>query len=245
MPHALTDRQKEVLLFIRNYISRNESAPRLEEIAEYFGVKAPTADKYLKALQQKGYLYFGRTKSSGFFIRLIERASSAEMVVEIVVAGWFNLYGEVLDFPTEYSHFASLLQGVNPENLFALIARDDIPEANIQAQDIIIFDQGKTPKPGDICIGPIGKRLFLIRIGSRTYDRQIVSDEMDQQYQIPDSLVSDISGHMINWHPLAYNEANREFFVNVANEDDGMPEGPMLPEFIVATALRLTRSLAF
>ena len=60
MPHALTKRQKEYLEFIRNYIRENESSPRLEEIAEHFGVKAPTAHKILQSLQSKGYLYFVR-----------------------------------------------------------------------------------------------------------------------------------------------------------------------------------------
>jgi len=51
MPHALTDRQREYLEFIREYIRKNESSPRLEEIAEHFHVTSPTAHKTLKALQ--------------------------------------------------------------------------------------------------------------------------------------------------------------------------------------------------
>ena len=40
MPHALTALQKEYLDFIRDYVTRNESSPRLDEIAEHFQVKA-------------------------------------------------------------------------------------------------------------------------------------------------------------------------------------------------------------
>ena len=58
MPHALTDRQREYLEFVRDYVERYESSPRLDEIADHFGVKAPTAHKMLKALQSKGFLYF-------------------------------------------------------------------------------------------------------------------------------------------------------------------------------------------
>ena len=53
LPHALTPRQHEYLEFIRGYIKQNESSPRLEEIAEHFGVKSPTAHKTLKALFAK------------------------------------------------------------------------------------------------------------------------------------------------------------------------------------------------
>ena len=98
MPHAVTPRQREYLEFLRQYIQENESSPRLEEIASHFGVKSPTAHKTLEALQSKGYLYFGRDSISGFFIRLIERAGSAETVIEIPIAGKVNEYGEVYDF---------------------------------------------------------------------------------------------------------------------------------------------------
>ena len=59
MPHALTPRQKEYLEFIREYIKQNECSPRLEEVAEHFNVKSPTAHKTLKTLMRAGYLYFG------------------------------------------------------------------------------------------------------------------------------------------------------------------------------------------
>ncbi len=45
MPHSLTDRQREYLEFIREFIKENESSPRLEEIAKHFGVSSPTAHK--------------------------------------------------------------------------------------------------------------------------------------------------------------------------------------------------------
>ncbi len=93
MPHALSDLQREYLEFIRQYIETNESSPRLDEIATHFGVKAPTAHKMLEALHNKGFLYFARDKFSGFFIRLIERAGSAETVIEVPMVGKVNKLG--------------------------------------------------------------------------------------------------------------------------------------------------------
>ena len=59
----------------------------LEDIGRHYGIKAPTAHKMLEALRNKGYLIFGRDKATGFSIHLIERAGSAEIVTEIVLAG--------------------------------------------------------------------------------------------------------------------------------------------------------------
>ena len=60
MPHAITPLQRNYLEFLRSYIRENESSPRLEEIADHFGVKPPTAHKTLEALHDKGYIYFAR-----------------------------------------------------------------------------------------------------------------------------------------------------------------------------------------
>ncbi len=58
MPHALTTRQREYLEFLREYIKENETSPRLEEIAEHFGVKPPTAHKTLEAFHRQGIYLF-------------------------------------------------------------------------------------------------------------------------------------------------------------------------------------------
>ena len=58
MPHALTERQKEILDFIKNYIRENEDSPSLQEIADHFSVTSPTAHKILDALQQKDFIFF-------------------------------------------------------------------------------------------------------------------------------------------------------------------------------------------
>jgi Mn-dependent DtxR family transcriptional regulator len=52
MPHALSDRQREYLDFIKSYIAENELSPRLEEVAGHFDVKPPSAHKNLQALQR-------------------------------------------------------------------------------------------------------------------------------------------------------------------------------------------------
>lgn len=244
MPHALTDRQREYLEFIRNFVAKNESSPRLDEIANHFNVAAPTVHKMLEALQAKGFLYFGRDSLSGFFIRLIERAGSPETVVEIAISGKINEYGEVLDFPQEYGHFATLLMGSKPGEVFALGAIADIPPASILNQDLLIFDIGKKPQPGDVALVPIGQRLFLALIHSKTFDKDTLSFEMRQEYPIPLNLTDPNLGQYLNWYPLATDDKNGEYYIHVAEEQKFLLR-PLPPEFVVATALRLTRQLAW
>jgi SOS-response transcriptional repressor LexA len=93
MPHSLTPLQRDYLDFLRSYIKENESSPSLEDIADQFRVKPPTAHK-----PSKHYTYFSRASISGFFIRLIERAGAAETIVELVTAGKLNRYSDALKF---------------------------------------------------------------------------------------------------------------------------------------------------
>lgn len=247
MPHSLTHRQLEYLRYLRNYIKENESSPRLDEIAEHFGVKSPTAHKTLEALHDKGYIYFARDSVSGFFIRLIERAGSAETMIEVVIAGKVDRYGELTDYPEKHGHFASVLQGVDPENVFALAVSQTIPEASILHGDLLICDVGKRPQPGDIAILPFGrngKRFLLCRIHSLTSDKDLDNLEASNQYPIPERLLDTSPGQRFNWVPLAFGKDTEDYF-NQEAEKEKMPLRAIPPEYVMATVLRLTRHLAF
>ncbi len=242
MPHALTDHQKEYLTFIREYIRENECSPRLDEIAKHFQVKSPTAHKLLEELMKKGYLYFKRDPVSGFFIRLIERAGTTELVTEVPIAGRVGDLGEVYDFPQELGHFASVFVGSSAENLFALVVMKSIRGVSITDGDLIIFDQGKKPQPGDICIGPIGNRFFLIRIAGKTIDKEVQSFETTIWYPIPENLIDPDVEQYLNWYPLAYDEDTHDQFIAIA-EEQNFPITAIPSSFMVATALRLSRAL--
>ena len=247
MPHSLTPRQREYVEFLREYIRANEASPRLEEVAEHFAVKPPTAHKTLEALHNKGYIYFARDSVSGFFIRLLERAGTAEQVIEVIIAGKFNRYGELLDFPEKQGHFSSVIQGAKPEDVFALVASENIPESSIVAGDLLICDRGKRPQPGDIAVLPFGKsgkRFLLCRIHSLTSDRDLESLEVSNQYPIPEKLLDPLLGQRLNWSPLAYGKETEVFFMEQA-EKENVPLRAIPPELILGTVLRLTRHLAF
>ena len=223
MPHALTARQREYLEFLRNYVKENESSPRLDEIAEHFGVKLPTAHKTLEALHNKGYIYFARDSVSGFFIRLIERAGTSETMIEVVIAGKVNRHGELFEFPKKLGHFASVLPGAKPDEVFALVAAEGIPEANILAGDWLICDRSKRPQPGDIAILPLGKRgkrFFLCRIHSLTSDKDLDTLEASNQYPIPEKLLDTSPGQRFNWTPLAFGKETEEYFLQEAEKED-------------------------
>ena len=124
---------------------------------------------------------------------------------------------------------------------------EDIPQASIMAQDLLICDYGKRPQPGDICIIPFGmkaERLFLCQMYSLTFDKDTPQMVMSNPYPIPEKLLNKDLGQKLNWTPLAYDEDTEEYFLDLAQEE-GVPAGPIPPELVAATVLRLSRALAF
>ena len=244
MPHALTDRQRDYLHFIKDYIQENEISPRLEEVAEHFEVKPPTAHKVLKALQRKGFLIFDRTSASGFFIRLIERAGAQEIVMNVPLIGKVSKLGEVYNFPEPLGEFPAVLVGVKPEEVFALVLTEDIPQVHMEKNDFIIFDAGKKPQPGDICICILRKRHFLMRITRKTYNERFLSYEGSQDYPFPEALSDPDRDQRFHYEPLAYTEENEEVFLEIL-DDEGISYFPLPEFFVTATALRFTRALTY
>ena len=240
MPHALSERQKEYLEFIREYIRDNEKSPQLNEIAEYFGVKPPTAHKILETLQFKGFIYFVRSSESGFFIRLVERAGMREVVMHVPIAGKVGRLGEVINFPKDLGGFDDFFFGAQPYTTFALSLSEDLSDERMRRGDILVFDRSKKPQAGDICIIPIGKRLFLARIAGKTIDKDVHSFETSIRFPIPADLTDPEVEQMLNYYPLAYDENTEDQF-NAIAEEERWPEAPLPMSFVVATALHMWR----
>lgn len=71
MPEALTDRQTDVLRFVRSYMRRHRMPPTIQEIADAFGLSSANAVvKHLRALEKKGYLEREPNQARG--LRLVE-----------------------------------------------------------------------------------------------------------------------------------------------------------------------------
>ena len=66
----ISERQKEVLDFMRNQIDIFDRAPSLTQIAEEFGFSIPTAFKHSRKLEKKGYIK--RTKGKWRSVEILK-----------------------------------------------------------------------------------------------------------------------------------------------------------------------------
>ena len=56
MANRITERQREILLWIDGYIQVNWRPPTAQEIGDHFGIKASSAYAIVRALREKKYL---------------------------------------------------------------------------------------------------------------------------------------------------------------------------------------------
>ncbi|MCB2160513.1 hypothetical protein KQH40_00335 [bacterium] len=235
MPDALTDRQREYLEFIREYIKENDCAPQLKEIAAHFHVSSPTVTKALTVLQDKGHLYFDRDEETGFYIRLWERKTNLGNLREVSILGNLDENSEVQQFPKYHGHFPYVFPK-DTGDVFAIEVDQHIPTAEIYAGDKLIVAPGIEAKPGDICIFPIGERDFLVRMCEFNLDENTPYHQLAVEWK--DS--SDKYENHLVWWPLAFTEENEKFFFDLI-ENQPVKWQPIPPNLVIGKVIQLNR----
>lgn len=180
----LTKKQKEVFVYIRDFLRENGHAPSLEEIKMHFKLASPsTADYYVKNLVSKGYLsrYPGKSRALKVIKDLNELNSERPNLKSRVVVpliGYANA-GEALrvaDEEVEGYIEAPVLVG-NSAKLFALrLDGDSMNEAVLNGKKLsdgsIVFVDAEqsSASSGDIVLVVINGHATVKRFG---YDSKL------------------------------------------------------------------------
>lgn len=82
--NGLTKRQREVLLFIENFIAVEKIPPTLREICGHFGFRTTSgAIQHLEALERKGYIMTHAKVARGIRVLKSGRPSSPPIPIEL------------------------------------------------------------------------------------------------------------------------------------------------------------------
>lgn len=166
---GLTDRQREVLEFIKRYIESNSYAPAVRDIAKQFGITVKAAHDHLKALERKGAIHSseGISRSTG-----VVGFSSAPTIETIAIpvlgataAGLPILAEENKEYELHIP--TTLIPGKGP--YFALhVEGDSMVDAGILDGDLAIIKQTGNANNGEIVVARVGeenrvtlKRFYL------------------------------------------------------------------------------------
>jgi repressor LexA len=171
MKNQLTDRQKEILDFIKEYLGFNGYPPTLREIAKQFNIASTFGIKrHLDALQKKGYLSVESFASRAISLtdnptEKNQQSNSVEIPVVGRVAAGYPIMSEE-NIEGAISVQSGLLK--NKSEIFGLkVKGDSMKNAGIFEGDIIIVNQQKNAVNGDIVVALLDNEATVKRFSNK------------------------------------------------------------------------------
>jgi repressor LexA len=177
----LTDRQREVLAFIRAFTERHGAPPTVREIGERFHFTARAAFDHLRALERKGMLHRRVTdKRVSRTLVLSERSGPRRQqprdipVLGRIAAGAPLLAEENREdsIPIRAEWF-----GGKGDEMFALRVRgDSMIDAHIMDGDLVLVRRQDSAQTGDVVAAMVENEATVKRFG-RDGDRVVLTPE--------------------------------------------------------------------
>jgi len=159
----LTDRQKQVLTFIANYIKKQSYPPTIREIADHFEISVKGAHDHITALRKKGHLKQAdkRPRTMGLTHLRPEDADLMEIPILGTVAAGVPILAEE-NFDGNILLHRSMLK--KSKKYFALkVKGDSMSGAGILQGDTAIIEKMNTVRNGEIAVAVIDEAVTLKR----------------------------------------------------------------------------------
>ncbi|MCB1164094.1 MAG: transcriptional repressor LexA [Candidatus Krumholzibacteriia bacterium] len=155
-PEVLTDRQRSVLDFLRQFLRENGYPPTIREIAAHFDMRSPRGvQDHLKALERKGYIRRAKERSRGIEVLKLGdgRENPRSNVVRLpligqVAAGAPVLSEENIEEWIEVDASFAAREG----NFLLKVVGDSMVDAHILDGDTIVVSPQETARDGEIVV---------------------------------------------------------------------------------------------
>jgi repressor LexA len=157
----LTEKQRRILEFLKEYTKNHGYPPTVREIGEHFKFLWAAARGHLKALQRKGFIKLNPSRSRG-----IEIPGLMPLTASIVpVAGKIRAGKPILAVEDIESHIAVDKDLFKDSNAFALrVTGDSMVEAGILDGDYVVVRPQKTVENGEIGVVLIEDEATVKRV---------------------------------------------------------------------------------
>jgi repressor LexA len=155
-----TDRERQVLEFLRAYVERHGYAPKLREIAEHLGISSHgVVHRYLRALERQGSIAIEPDRARG--IRLPETAGLP--LVGRVAAGEPILAVEHIE-----DHYQLDPRLFAPRADYLLRVRGmSMRGAGILEGDLLVVHQSAEARSGEVVVARLGEEVTVKRLERR------------------------------------------------------------------------------
>jgi len=150
----LTKRQKQILDFVENFISKNDYAPSFSEIGYHFGLSSSaTVHQHIEALKSKGYLKNENDNAKRSLEVIPEFDLNIAQAFELPLAGLITA-GEPIEAVEQNETIAVPSDLVlHKENTFVLkVQGDSMKDDGILSGDFVVVERNFFPQDGDIVV---------------------------------------------------------------------------------------------
>jgi repressor LexA len=162
---GLTQKQKEVLGFITEYIAIHAYPPTIREIGDYFGISVKGAYDHVEALRKKQILRLGDKRSRTIEIIKDETDPAAEPVIEVPLLGTVAAGRPILSEENREGAVPihrSLLK--KNARYFALRVRgDSMTGAGIVDGDIAVIEKQETAENREIVVAQVDDEAVTLK----------------------------------------------------------------------------------
>lgn len=158
----LTQKQREVLKFIYNRITRENCPPTIREIAEHFNFSSTgTVRDYIKALVNKGFIKVSSSKSRA--IELVKEVLFQVPILGRVRAGLPTLAVEEIEGYLNLDPFV-----LSEDDTFALrVKGDSMVDAGIMPDDLVLVRKQSVAQTGETIVALVGEDATVKRLQKR------------------------------------------------------------------------------
>ncbi len=187
MKSSLTERQRNILQFLKRYVSRMGYPPTLREIAHNFRIKwTQGIEKHLRALEKKGYI---KRSSGARSIEIMGFSQGRSIPVVGTIAGGKPILAEE-NIEKTFALSQDLLSG--KDNYFLKVQGDSMREAGILDGDYVLVRPQSMAEKGEVVAASIG-------------------DEATVKYFFPEKNRVVLKPANSDFEPLVLNEGSDDF----------------------------------
>lgn len=190
----LTNKQNEVLKYIKKYVVTNGYPPTVREIAKAMGVSSPaTIHAHLSNLEEKGVIKKETTKNRAIEL-LVENEylEKNDELTKVPLLGKITAGSpiEAIENPDEYFSLPSYLIPNNKEVFTLLVDGESMINVGIYDGDIIVVERTKEARNGTIVVAMTDENEVTLKTFYKEKDHVRLQPENDHMEPIILSNVS-------------------------------------------------------
>ena len=150
----LTNRQNEVLDYVKSYVASNGFPPAIREIGKALGLNSPaTIHSHLNALEHKGYLRKTNSKYRSLEL-LVRNEYEKDSIVDVPLLGKVTAGSpiEAIETPDEFFSLPAYLIPSKEEVFTLKVSGESMINAGILDGDIVIVQRQSIARNGEIVV---------------------------------------------------------------------------------------------